>query len=320
MVELDFEIKNKILNYLRSSDGASASDISKSIGHNRITIGKYLQILEAQKLVASKKVASAIFWQLANSFEKPKVLVVDDEPHIVELIKLSLDDTNVIYEAFDGEEAISSALRIIPDIIILDIMMPKKNGFEVCKFLKSNPLTKEIPILILSAKGSVEDKVKAMELGADDYVVKPFDPIELDARVASMIRKHRVAYEKNSITGLPNKLVSNEMESFWNKKKIWFETIVELEGFDDYVRINGHKKGSEIILILSRMLVAEVSDDIYLGHLDDNSFVLFSEEKINLKKIIEKKFNEMIPYFLVKKDTTKNNLKLTITYKKYLKK
>lgn len=115
---------------------------------------------------------------------KQNILVVDDEPHIVNLVKLSLSDERFFVEgAYSAKEALTKMGRFTPDLIILDIMMPGTNGYELCKELKEREDTKEIPVVILSAKNQINDKIQAVESGADDYVTKPFDPSELKKRV-----------------------------------------------------------------------------------------------------------------------------------------
>lgn len=120
--------------------------------------------------------------------KKSKILIVDDAVDTVELLKKRLRfegyDTA---EAYDGEEALKLVPEYNPDLIILDVMMPKLNGYEVCQRLKSDENTKYIPILMLTAKGEVEDKVKGLDIGADHYLAKPFNYKELSARVRSLV-------------------------------------------------------------------------------------------------------------------------------------
>ena len=112
--------------------------------------------------------------------DRKKILIVDDEPHIVELVRVCLEDTEYdIVEAYDGEEALSKAREEHPDVILLDIMLPKKDGYEVCRELKTNDETREIPIVMLTAKGQEVDKVKGFQSGADSYMTKPFSPLRL---------------------------------------------------------------------------------------------------------------------------------------------
>lgn len=115
-----------------------------------------------------------------------KVLIVDDEPAIVDLIKINLElegfDTCVCYT---GQQALTVAPIYIPDLIILDIMLPDISGFEVCKKLQNL----SIPIIMLTAKNDIKDKLYGLELGADDYITKPFDSRELTARIKTVLRR-----------------------------------------------------------------------------------------------------------------------------------
>jgi DNA-binding response OmpR family regulator len=116
--------------------------------------------------------------------DKIKVLVADDDKTVIDIIRYSLDsDQFEVLEAANGKEALGMVFARSPDILILDIMMSEMDGYMVCEELKEHDSTKNLPIIILSAKTSVDDKVKAMGLGIDDYMTKPFDPRELEARI-----------------------------------------------------------------------------------------------------------------------------------------
>jgi len=118
-----------------------------------------------------------------------KILIVDDEPFNLDLLEQELTDQGYVIErANDGAEALQRVPSFLPDLILLDYMMPKMNGIEVVKQLKQDERYKGIPVILLTAKASQEDKVKGLDAGADDYIVKPFDSFELLARVRSMMR------------------------------------------------------------------------------------------------------------------------------------
>lgn len=120
---------------------------------------------------------------------KSRILVVDDEPHIVELVKFNLEKEGYQVEtANDGRKALLAAENR-PDLIVLDVMLPEIDGFEVCRTLQKKPETSEIPIIMLTARAEEIDKVLGLELGADDYMTKPFSPRELVARVKARLRR-----------------------------------------------------------------------------------------------------------------------------------
>ncbi|NNF06824.1 MAG: response regulator [Candidatus Eisenbacteria bacterium] len=117
-----------------------------------------------------------------------RILVVDDEIYIVHILDFSLGmEGYEVVTALDGEQALQKANESKPDLIVLDIMMPKKDGYETCKELKSNPDTKDIPVILLSAKGRNVDQQTGYDVGADDYITKPFSPRKLVDRINAML-------------------------------------------------------------------------------------------------------------------------------------
>jgi len=132
---------------------------------------------------------------------KGKIQIIEDDRDIVEMIEYNLKEEGYqTLHAFDGENGIELAKREKPDLIILDIMLPAIDGFEVCKTLKQQQSTVHIPIIILSAKSRETDKVVGLELGADDYVTKPFSPRELIARIKAVLRRNQEQQPRREIT------------------------------------------------------------------------------------------------------------------------
>lgn len=119
-----------------------------------------------------------------------KILVVDDEKNILELVRFNLEREGYqVLTSLDGKSALELASTEIPDLILLDIMLPGMDGLEVCRELRQNPVTRDIPIVMLSAKADELDRVLGLEMGADDYITKPFSPRELVARVKARLRR-----------------------------------------------------------------------------------------------------------------------------------
>jgi two-component system phosphate regulon response regulator PhoB len=132
---------------------------------------------------------------------KRKILIVEDDRDIVEMITYNLRaDGYEVLSAFTGKDGITLARRERPDLIILDIMLPVMDGFEVCRILKSTEATACVPIIILSAKSQETDKIVGLELGADDYVTKPFSPRELIARIKAVLRRNQERQPRGEIT------------------------------------------------------------------------------------------------------------------------
>jgi DNA-binding response OmpR family regulator len=135
------------------------------------------------RLELCDKSVHAMLWVV-----KPKILVVDDEPEAVELLEFNLKQAGyVVSTAGDGADALKRARSQTPDMIVLDVMLPEMDGFEICKSLRLDSATAKIPIIMLTAKAAEIDRVLGLELGADDYLTKPFSPRELLLRIKKIL-------------------------------------------------------------------------------------------------------------------------------------
>ena len=121
-----------------------------------------------------------------------RILLVDDEPDLVELVRVNLDQAGYRVESAEGgREALAAIRRNPPDLIILDLMLPDVSGTEICRQVRADQRLSEIPIIMLTARGEEDDRVVGLELGADDYVTKPFSPRELTLRVRAVLRRRK---------------------------------------------------------------------------------------------------------------------------------
>jgi phosphate regulon transcriptional regulator PhoB len=122
--------------------------------------------------------------------QKAAVLIIDDETDLIELIRYNLEQNGFsVISATDGEKGLVLAARELPDLIVLDVMLPGMDGLEVCRKLKAEARTARIPVIMLTARGAEPDRVVGLEIGADDYVTKPFSPRELTARIKAHLRR-----------------------------------------------------------------------------------------------------------------------------------
>jgi len=189
-----------------------------------------------------------------------RVLIVEDEPDIRELVVHHLKREGYqVSVAASGEEALRQVQASPPDLVLLDLMMPAMNGLEVCRRLRQDPVTASLPIVMLTAKGDEVDRVLGLELGADDYVVKPFSPKELLARVRAVLRRSLPAPGASPTTlgaltidpGTHTVLVGDEVLALTPKEFDLLRALVEARGrvlSREFLldRVWGYSRASEI--------------------------------------------------------------------------
>ena len=207
------------------------------------------------------------------------ILISDDDEDIVRFVEvnLRLEGFDVV-TAFDGEQALQQAYEVGPDLILLDVMMPKVDGFEVCQRLRSDGRTKNISIIMLTAKSLSADKVVGLTAGADDYMIKPFDPIELVARVKSALRRSKEMRAINPLTQFPGNVqiqdeVTRKVQS-GAPFGVMYIDIDDFKAFNDYY---GFLRGDEAIKLLARCASEAVTehggDEPFIGHIGGDDFV-----------------------------------------------
>ncbi len=152
-----------------------------------------------------------------------KILVIDDSPDVHTLVKVRLGKEQVvIHGACDGASGLEAARELRPDLILLDVDMPVRDGFEVCSDLKADSMTRDIPIIFLSGAVSTKDKIRGLELGATDYITKPFEPAELVARVRASLRT------KELVDLLSKKAMIDGLTGLWNRNYLDAHVTIEL--------------------------------------------------------------------------------------------
>jgi diguanylate cyclase (GGDEF)-like protein len=229
------------------------------------------------------------------STRRELVLVADDDEDIVRFVEvnLRLEGFDVVTAA-DGEEALTAAYDLGPDLVLLDVMMPVLDGFEVCQRLRSDARTKHISVIMLTAKSLSADKVVGLTAGADDYMIKPFDPIELVARVKSALRRSREMRDVNPLTQLPgNVQVQEEVSRRVSKGDPFALMYIDLDNFKAFNDHYGFLRGDEAIKLLARCIgdsLEELSRDHFIGHVGGDDFVVIIEPGMSesaAKKVIE---------------------------------
>ena len=209
---------------------------------------------------------------------KGKILIADDEEEIRDLLRFSLEGEHYqVIETQDGEKALEKIKSEKPDLIILDVMMPKITGYEVCEKVRSDGATCLIPIIMLTSLTQTKDKVTGIKLGADEYLTKPFEPFELTMRVEGLLKRTRESIAANPLTGLPGN-ISIEAEIKRRLEEDAHFTVIYLDAnnFKAYNDKHGHSKGDELLRQVTQCIEENLRayDKMYLYRYGGEEFVL----------------------------------------------
>lgn len=244
---------------------------------------------------------------------RERILVVDDDEDIRDVLKLTLEEENYeVLEAKDGKEALEVIKKLTPHIVILDYKMPKKNGAEVCEVLRKDIALRHLPIIMLTGKSETQDKVEGLEAGADDYIIKPFEPKELLARIRMVLKRSMRDLDANPLTRLPgNVSILNELQSRLQRKQDFSVCYVDLDKFKSYNDKYGFKNGDNVIQETAKILInsalSKGNIEDFVGHIGGDDFVVITtQDKVDeiCKKIIAD-FDKLAPLFYNEADKSK---------------
>jgi len=234
-----------------------------------------------------------------------RILIVDDDPDILDVLQISLSEENYeILKAMDGEEAIRIIKSEPLDLVLLDYAIPKMNGRQVCKEVKKDILLRHLPIIMVTGKGEVNDKVGGIDAGADDYIVKPFEPKELLARIRMILRRTARDLEANPLTRLPgNVSILNELSSRLESNTLFAVCYIDIDKFKSYNDKYGFEHGDEVIRETARILIQSTQEagnpNDFIGHIGGDDFVIVTTPDVvdNLCRKIIADFEKTAPSF-----------------------
>ena len=244
---------------------------------------------------------------------KPRILLVDDDPDILDVLEISLSEENYeLLKAMDGEEAIRIIKSKPLDLVLLDYAIPKMNGRQVCMEVKKDILLRHLPIIMVTGKGEVNDKVGGIDAGADDYIVKPFEPKELLARIRMILRRTARDLEANPLTRLPgNVSILNELSSRIESKTLFAVCYIDIDKFKSYNDKYGFEHGDEVIRETARILIQSTHEagnpNDFIGHIGGDDFVIVTTPDVvdNLCRKVIADFEKTSPSFYNETDRKK---------------
>jgi diguanylate cyclase (GGDEF)-like protein len=213
-----------------------------------------------------------------------RLLVVEDDIDIANMLKIYF--TSLQYDvdvANRGRDALDKTKQVLPHLIVLDIMLPDIDGYEVCRTLRTSTRTSHIPVIFLTQKDERSDKLQGLELGADDYITKPFDIEELKLRVQGAIRRS----ERESLTdprsGLPaGRLIEEQLRRIIREKE-WALLDVRINNFEAFKDVYGFVAGDDVVRFAA-MMIGEVVDELgttsdFIGHAGGDNFIIITTDE-----------------------------------------
>jgi len=232
---------------------------------------------------------------------KERLLIVEDDADIANMLKIYF--TGLGYDvdvAWRGSDALDKTRQVLPHLIVLDIMLPDIDGYEVCRTLRTNTRTSHIPVIFLTQKDERSDRLQGLELGADDYITKPFDIEELKLRVQGAIRRS----ERESLTdprsGLPAGRLIEEQLRRTIRETAWVYMDIRINYFDQFKDVYGFVAGDDV-LRFSAMLISEVVDELgtpndFIGHAGGDNFIIVTTESAapDIRQRLSERFSEEV--------------------------
>jgi diguanylate cyclase (GGDEF)-like protein len=231
------------------------------------------------------------------------VLVVDDDPFIARLLEIELKAAGYdVRVANDGARALDLSRERCPDLVLADVMMPTMDGFELTRRLRGDSRTASASVIMLTARGLSSDKLEAFTVGADDYIVKPFDTPELLARIRGVMRRAKEMRQQSPLTGLPgNVRIEEEIEGRVRAGALFAILYADLDNFKAYNDHYGFMRGDQAIQFTADLLQEGAQKDggpeTFVGHVGGDDFVVVcgAEDAERLAERVVVRFDESVP-------------------------
>jgi len=240
---------------------------------------------------------------------KINILIVDDDPDILELLVATLQDEFEVTTAATGSQALAQLKRQPPNLVVLDYVLPDIQGPAICKAVRKDALLSNTPILMLTGKGEIEDKVGGLEAGADDYMLKPFSPQELIARIRMLIRRSHANLDANPLTRLPgNVSIIKELKTKIATKEKFAVLYIDIDNFKALNDYYGFERGDSIIKETARILIDSIQKEgtinDFIGHIGGDDFVIITlpEKAEAIAKKIITDFDTVSSQFFAEKE------------------
>jgi len=238
-----------------------------------------------------------------------RILLADDEPDILAVLKKALESAGyVVATALDGAQALDSIRSSPPDLAVLDLNMPRKDGLEVLRALRADPIFQHLPVMLLTSAADTPSKVAGLDVGADDYLTKPINLDEFLARLRMILRRTRLGLEANPLTKLPgNPAIEARLEQALRSGVQIAVLYVDLNQFKAYNDAYGYDAGDRVIRRLAEILLRHKGPEDFVGHIGGDDFIVITrpEAAEGLCQRLIRSFDQAVPGFYTEEDRTR---------------
>jgi DNA-binding response OmpR family regulator len=302
----DKVFENDLLSILNEKQQISLNDLkdiafSRGIAEN--SLKNILSELEKNRIIASRSNGGILtYYMLQEQNHLKKVIIVEDDKNINKLMALSIGKNYNITQIYDGGEAVAAIRSQKPELVILDLMLPNKDGLDICQTVKSDPEIKNTIIILVSAMDPTSNRFKGIKYGADYYIKKPFDPSELRTLVTLFLEKKGKRFDP--LIDLPDEeRISNEIEHSIKEGEKYTIGILKIDGLGDYASRIGEHYAITILRLVSQLLqdaIKQNAPNVFVGFLNSDEFVITGMRE-NVDKVVhevQKEFNAVLPFLI----------------------
>jgi diguanylate cyclase (GGDEF)-like protein len=246
------------------------------------------------------------------------ILVVDDDPFIARLLEIELRAAGYdVRVANDGQQALELAREDCPELVLADVMMPNMDGFEMTRQLRQDSRTASVSVIMLTARGLSADKLEGFAVGADDYIVKPFDTPELLARIRGVLRRTKEMRQQSPLTGLPGNIrIEDEIEERVRSGVPFAILYADLDHFKAFNDHYGFMRGDEVIQFTAGLILELVHEaggaGAFVGHVGGDDFVILCDanEAEAVAELLVRRFDEAVPGLYEPEDRARGHIEV----------
>jgi DNA-binding response OmpR family regulator len=301
--------ETQVFNVIEEKQEISLNELKKELLSRNIEVDdsklrESINLLENLGAVGERKIGNMeVFYSLQPSNFPNKILIVEDDVQINRLMAVSVGKGFNILQSYNGREAMEMVRKEKPDLVILDLMLPEKDGLDICNTIKHDPELKNIKIIVVSALDATTHRLKSLERGADYYIKKPFDPYELRTLVNIFLRKKGKKFDP--LVDLPDEeRISVELENALQEDFQIF--TISLNNLKEYEKKFGEKDVMVVIRLLSQLLQDETKKSLktgFIGYLKNKQFIIAGkrEEVAQTLEGLKKEFEAVLPFIYQEK-------------------